>query len=100
MLDNSGNLEDLSVRKVLYFLASSLRRNVVVAEVKANLLKEDRASLMERFPKTQFKRIAHIVMGEPAKSFKDRQQNKWRAEKRKFAEMQQKRDEMRLKQEQ
>jgi len=45
-------------------------RNFVVMEVKENLVAEDRAAILKRFPRTLYKRVAKVVMGEPKAEFK------------------------------
>merc|ERR1712206_49257 len=64
-------LDDCSVRKVIANMASLAPRNYVVMEVKSNLVSDERASLLSQFPADKYKRIAHVVMGEPAKAFKN-----------------------------
>merc|ERR1712232_1400691 len=45
-------------------------RNYVVMEVRQNLIPEERAALLRRFPKSLYKRTAKVVMGEPKADFK------------------------------
>jgi len=63
-------LDDLSARKVLRTIASLVPRNYVVMEVKSNLLKADRADLVRKFSDLHFRRVAQVIMGEPADEFK------------------------------
>merc|ERR1711920_1201904 len=45
-------------------------RNYVVMEVKGNLVKDERRPLLDRFTASTFKKIAHVVVGEPPVEFK------------------------------
>ncbi|CAK9030973.1 unnamed protein product [Durusdinium trenchii] len=55
-------------RRLLQVVCSFQKRNLVVMEVKANLLKSDRKELTARWP--GFKRVAAVVVGDPPVSFK------------------------------
>mmetsp|Transcript_108348 Transcript_108348/g.258547 ORF Transcript_108348/g.258547 Transcript_108348/m.258547 type:complete len:550 (-) Transcript_108348:60-1709(-) len=61
-------LDDLSVRRVLNAVAPIQQRNYVVMEVRANLLKEERAEQLPRW--LGFKRVAAVILGEPPQVFK------------------------------
>lgn len=68
--------DDLSVQKVVTTMASIVPRNYVVMEVKQNLVPEERIALAKRFPKSLFKRVARVVMGEPPADFKAKVKSK------------------------
>merc|ERR1712050_749887 len=53
----------------------------VVMEVKQNLLEADRTKNIQRFCDPRFKKIAHVVMGDPSKDFKARVHKKLLEEK-------------------
>merc|ERR1712113_1350020 len=67
-------LDDLSMRRAVLMAAPLQPRHYVVMEVRGNLLKEDRSETLARFRAAQFKRIAHIVVGEPNLEFKKKTQ--------------------------
>eukprot|EP00930_Biecheleria_cincta_P017732 TRINITY_DN139_c0_g1_i3.p1 TRINITY_DN139_c0_g1~~TRINITY_DN139_c0_g1_i3.p1 ORF type:complete len:909 (-),score=260.43 TRINITY_DN139_c0_g1_i3:165-2819(-) len=60
-------LDDLSVRRVLDSVAPIQKRHYVVMEVRGNLLKEERATSLERWK--DFRRVATVLIGEPPKDF-------------------------------
>lgn len=64
-----ADIDDLSMLKVLHSVAVLQNRNYVVAEIKGNLSKEDRAAVMAKF--SGFKFVAHVAVGEPTADFKD-----------------------------
>jgi len=70
------SLDDMSTQKVVSMLAPMQPRNYVVMEVKSNLIKEERAQVLKRFPSTHFKKVAYVVMGEPGQDYKARVRNK------------------------
>merc|ERR1712087_817572 len=61
-----------SVQKTLIGLASALRRDFVCMELNANFQPAERAKALKRFPSSEFKRVAAVVMGEPTKAYKER----------------------------
>eukprot|EP00929_Paragymnodinium_shiwhaense_P093525 TRINITY_DN536_c0_g2_i1.p1 TRINITY_DN536_c0_g2~~TRINITY_DN536_c0_g2_i1.p1 ORF type:complete len:853 (+),score=268.28 TRINITY_DN536_c0_g2_i1:74-2560(+) len=63
-------LDDWSARGLQYTIAGCVPRKYLVVEVKENLVPEDRRKLLQKFPKSRFKRIAHVLMGEPTDSYK------------------------------
>lgn len=101
-------MDDFSVRRVLNSVVATQPRNYVVMEVKANLVPADRAELMKRFNFPFYKKIAHVVMGDPPEEYKakevlepmlkekqDRAEKDWKnrkaeREKKKLFELQQK----------
>eukprot|EP00435_Cladocopium_sp_Y103_P057039 s40_g19.t1 len=62
------SLDDNSLMKVVQSVPSIQPRNFVVMEVKSNLVAEERAQILKRFP--GYKKVAHVVMGEPKKAYK------------------------------
>merc|ERR1719409_1072406 len=79
------SLDEYSMSKVMSLLAASLRRHVLVLEMKANLLKAERMETVQRFHGDDFKRIASVVMGKPDKTFIDAQHVYLKEEKKKSA---------------
>lgn len=66
-------MDEKTVQKMIKILAGLQKRNFVVMEVQANLLKDERAKLLESF--TDFKKVALVVAGEPPKAFKQKSQD-------------------------
>mmetsp|Transcript_47979 Transcript_47979/g.133820 ORF Transcript_47979/g.133820 Transcript_47979/m.133820 type:complete len:898 (-) Transcript_47979:97-2790(-) len=67
-------VDELGMLRVIGAVLPTLQRNFVVADVKANLLAEDRRQALARFPDAEFRKVAHVAMGEPADDFKSRVQ--------------------------
>jgi len=65
-------LDDNSVRRVIYQVAPLQSRNFIVMEVKSNLIKGDRKDLLARFPNAFFKKVGVVMVGEPTVDFKKR----------------------------
>merc|ERR1712039_999385 len=65
-------IDDNSIRRAVHSVAPLTPRHYVVMEVKQNLMSADRAANLQRFNLPHFKRIAHVVMGEPKAEFKER----------------------------
>merc|ERR1712039_691556 len=74
-------MDDQSIRKVLYNLLPHIPRNYVIMEVKANLIKEARAELLDRFSAPHFKTVATVVMGNPSDEYKEKKLSKVLEEK-------------------
>eukprot|EP00927_Polykrikos_kofoidii_P065901 TRINITY_DN615_c0_g5_i1.p1 TRINITY_DN615_c0_g5~~TRINITY_DN615_c0_g5_i1.p1 ORF type:complete len:1042 (-),score=181.47 TRINITY_DN615_c0_g5_i1:74-3022(-) len=64
-------IDEESFRRVLTALAPMQNRNMVVMEVKASLMKDERRELLKRFSISKYRKVANILMGEPAKDFKE-----------------------------
>eukprot|EP00933_Yihiella_yeosuensis_P070562 TRINITY_DN78679_c0_g1_i1.p1 TRINITY_DN78679_c0_g1~~TRINITY_DN78679_c0_g1_i1.p1 ORF type:complete len:831 (+),score=302.87 TRINITY_DN78679_c0_g1_i1:92-2584(+) len=64
------SMEDMSLQRVVKAVAGILPRNYVVMEVKSNLIKEERGELLKGFSPASFKKVAHVVMGEPKADWK------------------------------
>merc|ERR1712187_61383 len=62
-------LDDGSVRKVINTFAQMSKRNFVVAELKSNLVADDRKKAISSFSAPQFKKKAIVLMGEPSKDY-------------------------------
>jgi len=80
-------LDDFSVQRVLQNVTSVIPRNYVVMEVKSNLIQAERQEVLKRFSPALFKRVAHVVMGEPNDEFKKMQLEKLLQEKQEKAMM-------------
>merc|ERR1711933_532992 len=74
-------IDDKSAVRVINSLVPLVPRHYVVMEVKSNLLKADRETSLKRFRDPKFKKVAHVVMGEPPKEFKAKVQQKLLADK-------------------
>jgi len=61
-------MDDKSIQKVLSATVGLQRRNFVVMEMHANLMKDSRSKLLASF--TEFKKVALVVAGEPPSPFK------------------------------
>merc|ERR1712139_710376 len=93
-------VDDLSVRKVVQFLASTMKRNVVVLELKSNLVKDERSELLQFFTSPNYKKTAVVVVGDPSVDYKKKIQAKMLEEKKKEGEVKRKMEEAKLKSEQ
>merc|ERR1719469_1275856 len=60
----------MSAQRTLNSIAPVVPRNYVVMEVKQNLVQADRQENLKRFSAPHFKKIAHVVMGEPSAEYK------------------------------
>eukprot|EP00913_Durusdinium_trenchii_P010275 g9636.t1 len=69
------SMDDQSMMRVLQSISPMTPRNYVVMEVKSNLVAEERAQILKRFPSTSFKKVARVVMGEPKEEYKTRVRN-------------------------
>jgi len=67
-------MDDLSVRRVLQAVAPTQKRNFVIGELKANLVKRERELSLGVWSGRHFKSSAAVIMGEPPKEFKDKVQ--------------------------
>jgi len=63
-------MDDYSVNKVLKAFATVLPRNYIIAEVKNNLLAEERQKTLARFPSHCFTKEVRVVLGEPQADYK------------------------------
>eukprot|EP00927_Polykrikos_kofoidii_P016231 TRINITY_DN17309_c0_g1_i1.p1 TRINITY_DN17309_c0_g1~~TRINITY_DN17309_c0_g1_i1.p1 ORF type:complete len:952 (-),score=239.03 TRINITY_DN17309_c0_g1_i1:137-2992(-) len=74
-------LDDWSIQRVIRTVAPLVPRHYVVMEVKANLIAAERAEVLKRFNPAKFRRIAHVMMGEPTAEYKRLQQSLFLKEK-------------------
>jgi len=75
-------MDDNSVSRVLAAVAPTLQKNYVVAELLSNLLPDERKELLKKFPSSQFKKTALVIMGEPNQLYKDKIQSLMLADKK------------------
>merc|ERR1712217_276219 len=80
-------MDDLSVRRVINAVAPVVPRNYVIMEVKANLVAAERKEVLKRFSAPHFKKVGHVVMGEPNEEFKQMQLDKLLKEKQEKADI-------------
>merc|ERR1712113_863214 len=83
-----GQFEGFNLQRLIAGIAGVVPRNYVVMEVKQNLIPEDRAAILRRFPKSLYKKTAKVVMGEPASDWKTKVKNKILKQKQAFADKQ------------
>uniref|UniRef100_A0A7S0FSP9 B30.2/SPRY domain-containing protein n=1 Tax=Pyrodinium bahamense TaxID=73915 RepID=A0A7S0FSP9_9DINO len=81
------HMDDFSIRRVLSAITAVVPRNYVIMEVKQNLTRAERKANLARFKKPCFKKIAHVVMGEPNAEYKAVIHSKILEEKQAKAEM-------------
>eukprot|EP00420_Gonyaulax_spinifera_P032184 CAMPEP_0197879366 /NCGR_PEP_ID=MMETSP1439-20131203/7480_1 /TAXON_ID=66791 /ORGANISM="Gonyaulax spinifera, Strain CCMP409" /LENGTH=776 /DNA_ID=CAMNT_0043498863 /DNA_START=1 /DNA_END=2327 /DNA_ORIENTATION=- len=65
-------LDDGSIRRSIMALAPLQARNYIIAEVRGNLIKEDRKEVLARFDSANFKKYAQVVVGDPTSDFRKR----------------------------
>ncbi|CAK0905731.1 unnamed protein product [Prorocentrum cordatum] len=68
------SLDDGSIKKMLYSMATAQQRNFIVMEVQGNLTKEERQATLKKFSAPHFKQSALVLVGEPTKAIKDKMQ--------------------------
>merc|ERR1712060_625222 len=78
--------DDFSVRRMLQSLVPLVPRNYVMMEVKQNLLEIDRKLNLKKFPAAQFRKVAHVIVGEPNEVYKEATRSAILEEKRSKAE--------------
>jgi len=66
------SLDDGSVRRVLSGVAPLLKRNYVVAEVKANLMAAERNRSLAQFSSPKWSKVAKVIIGKPDKAYSAR----------------------------
>merc|ERR1712028_304056 len=64
-------MDDYSIHKVIHAVAPLVPRNYIIMEVKANLLKDRRSKALKKFNAPCYKKVAHVVMGEPNNDWKE-----------------------------
>lgn len=67
-------IDNMSVRLLLDFVASRVRRHLLVLDVDANLLYNGRAECLKRFSGKGYKTTAVVILGQPPQSFKEIQE--------------------------
>merc|ERR1712087_373871 len=67
---NCQAVNDGTLLNMLKAMAPLQARHIVISEIKGNLLKNERQSLIDKFPSTLFKRVAQVLVGEPNMEFK------------------------------
>merc|ERR1712039_719177 len=65
-------VDDQSIRKAIMNMAPLVPRHYIVMEVKENLVADDRKANLQRFSLPHFKKIAKVMMGEPAAEYKEK----------------------------
>merc|ERR1711920_146547 len=65
-------VDDHSIRKAIMSIAPLVPRHYIVMEVKENLVADDRKANLQRFNMPHFKKIAKVMMGEPASEYKEK----------------------------
>jgi len=93
-------MDDFSVQRVINAISPFMPRHYVVMEVKQNLVADERKANLQRFNLPHFKKVAHVIMGDPSKDFQakvhkkmldDKQEEEDRKWKLKKLEMERKR---------
>merc|ERR1712060_979251 len=74
-------VDDSSIRRAIMSVVPLMPRHLIFMEVKQNLVAQDRKDNLKRFSLPHFKRVAHVVMGEPSKEYQERVQGKLLDEK-------------------
>merc|ERR1712151_903278 len=75
------SMDDGSAQKALMAVVPALKRDVVCMELNANLQSAERARALKRFPTSDYKRVAVVVMGDPSDAYKARIHKKMLDEK-------------------
>lgn len=63
-------MDDGSIQRAYAAVAPALKHDLVVMELRSNLLAAEREKVLSRYPATDFKRVAVILMGEPPAEYK------------------------------
>merc|ERR1740138_1415393 len=92
-------LDDKSVQKTLAAVAPALKRDFVLMALKSNLLAAERKAALAKFPSTDFKKVAVVVMGEPPAEVKAKAHEKILAEKQEAAKQEKERKDQEKKKE-
>jgi len=74
-------MDDMSIRRIIYNVAPVVPRNYVIMEVKSNLIAPDRKEVLAKFGAPFFKKVAHVIMGEPSDEYKAKHQERVLKEK-------------------
>merc|ERR1712194_18109 len=84
-------MDDFSAQKAVMAVLPALKRDCVCMELNWNLQASERARVLKRFPPSDFKRVAVVVMGDPTSDYKARIHKLMLAEKVESAEIEKKR---------
>merc|ERR1711862_135145 len=68
--DKPLNNELTSITSMLRSILPLQQRDIIIMELKANLIKDSRISSLVSFPGSMFKKTAMVVVGEPTSDFK------------------------------
>merc|ERR1712099_35740 len=79
-------LDEGLVQNFIYSFAAIQNRNYVVMEVRRTLIKDERATLINKFCSSTYKKIAYVQLGEPNKEFKAKTEQVNLAQKQKAAD--------------
>jgi len=63
-------MDNYSIRTLINSIAAVVPRNYVIMEVKSNLVEAERKQVLQRFSTSHFRKVAHVVMGEPSAEYK------------------------------
>jgi len=66
-----SHIDDGSVKQILNMIASVQQRDFIIMEVRNSLLSEERKELLRRFDMPHFKKVALVMLGEPAEDYKE-----------------------------
>merc|ERR1712107_464659 len=75
-------LDEATLRRAFSTASSYYDRGYLVAEVKSNLLAEERQKCLAQFDSEKYKKIAVVAMGEPPAAFKKRVHDELLADKK------------------
>merc|ERR1712151_439881 len=75
------SMDDCSAQKALMAVVPALKRDVICMELDANLQAAERVRALKRFPASDYKRVAVVVMGDPSDAYKARIHKKMLDEK-------------------
>merc|ERR1712217_34256 len=67
-------IDDGSLSHMIKSIAPVQNRNYVVMQLRTNLIKDERSTLVKKFSGGLFKKVAHVQVGEPTLEFKKKVQ--------------------------
>jgi len=68
--DRPGSIDDGTAKRLLVEAAGAQGRDIVIMELKSNLVKLERQSCLSQLSLPHFRKVAAVVVGEPAEDFK------------------------------
>jgi len=83
-----------TVKQLLAGGVSEQKRNVLMMEVRGNLVKEDRKSMLNKFRQSHHRKIAEVMIGNPDDAFRERTQSRLLTEKQAEAQKKRKLDQV------